>query len=62
MAVDSEKMVVVAVDTDAGVDDVWGKRSVKAVSTPSIADGIFFSFAGSPSEKAMAIRIGNGQN
>ena len=32
--------------------------SQKAVSSPSVADGMVFSFAGSPSEKAMAIRLG----
>ncbi len=30
----------------------------KVVSTPSIANGMVFSFAGSPSEKAMAVRLG----
>ncbi len=30
----------------------------KAVSSPSVADDIVFSFAGSPAEKAMAIKLG----
>ncbi len=39
---------------------IWSAEgpNQKAVSSPSVSEGVVFSFAGSPSEKAMAIRLG----
>lgn len=60
-----KQLIITGADQTIGLNPTTGERiwfatgpNQKAVCTPSIADGTVFSFAGSPSEKAMAIRLG----
>lgn len=59
------QVILTGANQTVGIDPKSGKRiwyaegpSEKSVSTPSVGLGMVFSFAGSPSPRAMAIRLG----